>query len=122
MRRREPDPDRAAVRLPRWAASLSDAGVQAIGVLALLVIAGFVMLGLAWRGAARTIYVPLQLPWFASGSLLGLACIGMGLGAWSIHLGRRQDAAHRDAVETLVRDAVGLAEEMRNSRAPLPPR
>ena len=39
----------------------------------------------------------------------------MGLGGWSIHLGRRQDAAHREAVETLVRDAelAKLAEEPR---------
>ena len=91
--------------------------MQAFVVLGGLVVAGFVMLGLGWRGAAATVYVPLQLPWVVSGSLAGLALVGMGLGAWSIHLGRREDAAHRHAVETLVRDAAELAEHLRAGRA-----
>lgn len=109
-------PDRVVISVPRWAAALLDPGIQAVGVLAALVIAGFVMMGVAWHGAAPTTYVPLQLPWFVSGSLLGLACIGMGLAGWAIHLGRRQDAVHRDAVESLVRDAVELAEDLRTGR------
>ena len=104
------------IRVPRRAASLLDPGTQAVAVLAALVVAGFAMLGFAWQGAARTVYVPLQLPWFVSGSLLGLALVGMGLGGWSIHLGRRQDAAHRDVMDTLVREAVALAEDIRNGR------
>lgn len=93
-----------------------DPGAQAFIVLGGLVVAGFVMLGFAWQGAAGTIYVPLQVPWFVSGSLAGLAVMGMGLGGWSVHLARRQDAAHRDAVETLVRDAVEMAESLRSGR------
>jgi hypothetical protein len=115
-------PDRVTVSLPAWAASLRDPGVQAVLVLAGLAIAGFVMLALGWRGGARTVYVPLQLPWFVSGGLAGLALIGMALGAWSIHLGRRQDAAHRAAVEDLVRDAAALAEDLRAGRRELPRR
>jgi hypothetical protein len=109
-------PGRVIVSLPRWLASMLDPGAQAFIVLGGLVIAGFVMLGFAWHGAAGTIYVPLQVPWFVSGSLAGLAVTGMGLGGWSVHLARRQDAAHRDAVETLVRDAVELAERVRHGR------
>ena len=114
------EPGRVIVSVPRWVGSLMDPGMQAFIVLGGLVIAGFVMLALAWRGAAATIYVPLQIPWVVSGSLAGLALTGMGLGAWSIHLGRRQDAAHRDAVETLVRDAVELAERVRANRSQAP--
>ena len=90
--------------------------MRAFAVLAAFVVAGFVMLALAWRGAAATVYVPLQLPWVVSGSLAGLAVIGMGLGGWSVHLARRQDAEHRDAVEGLVRDAVELTERVRSAR------
>ena len=105
------------VSVPRWVASLLDPGVRAFVVLAGFVVAGFVMLALAWRGAAATVYVPLQLPWVVSGSLAGLAVVGMGLGGWSIHVARRQDAEHRDAVEALVRDAVELTESVRSGQA-----
>jgi hypothetical protein len=92
---------------------MRDAGVRAIVVLAAVVVAGFVLFAIAWHGAAATVFVPLQLPWLVSGGLAGLAVIGMAGGGLSIHLGRRQDAAHRDAVETLVRDAIELCEQLR---------
>jgi hypothetical protein len=101
---------------------LRDPGIQAALVLVLFAIAGFVMLGLAWRGAARTIYVPLQMPWVLSGGFAGLALIGFAYGALSIHLGRRQDAVHRADVENLVRTAATLAEELRTGRRQLPGR
>lgn len=95
---------------------MRDAGVRAIAILVAIALVGFVMLGVAWHGVAGTTYVPLQLPWLVSGGLLGLAVIGISVGAWSIHLGRRQDALHRDAVETLVREAVALCEDIRAGR------
>lgn len=103
-------------RIPR----LRDPGIQSMLVLAGLAIVAFVMMGLAWRGGARTTYVPLQIPWFVSGGIAGLALLGMSLGAWSIHLGRRQDAAHRAATDDLVREAVELAEGLRSGRLTLP--
>ena len=109
-------------RVPSAPESLRDPGVQAIVVLALLAVAGFVMLALAWRGAARTTYVPLQSPWVLSGGVAGLALLGMALGAWSIHEGRRQDAEHRADMEDLVREAAELAEDVRSGRRPLPRR
>ena len=102
--------------------ALRDPGVQALVVLALLAAGGFVMLGLAWRGAARTIYVPLQSPWVVSGGVAGLALVGMALGAWSIHEGRRRDAEHRAVMEDLVREATELAEDVRSGRRALPRR
>lgn len=105
--------DRVLISVPRWVAALRDPGVQSVLVLAGLAIAGFVMFGLAWRGGARTPYVPLQIPWFVSGGMAGLGLLGMALGGWSIHLGRRQDAVHREATEDLVREAVELAEAIR---------
>ena len=108
--------DRVLISVPRWVAALQDPGIQAVLVLAGMVVGAFVMLSLAWRGGARTMYVPLQLPWLLSGGLAGLAVLGMALGAWSIHLGRRQDAVHRAATEDLVRTAVEMAEELRARR------
>jgi hypothetical protein len=118
----QPAPGRVTITVPSWVAALRDPGIQAAIVLLLLTVAGFVMLGLSWRGGARTPYVPLQLPWLVSGGMAGLALIGMGLGAWSVHLGRRADAAHRADVEDLVREAAELAEELRTGRRQLPRR
>ena len=101
---------------------LADPGTRAYVVLVALALVGFVMLGLAWRGGARTVYVPLQMPWLVSGGIAGLALLGLSLGAWSIHAGRRQDAEHRAAVETLTRQAAELAEDLRSGRRTLPRR
>jgi hypothetical protein len=110
------------ITVPTWVAALRDPGVQAFVVLALLAVAGFVMLALGWRGGARTVYVPLQIPWLVSGGIAGLGLLGMALGAWSIHLGRRSDAAHRAGVEDMVREVATLAEDLRTGRKKLPGR
>jgi hypothetical protein len=106
--------------VPAWVASLRDPGIQAAVVLAVLAVVGFVMFVLAWRGGARTPYVPLQVPWLVSGGIAGLALLGMELGSWSIHLGRRDDAAHRAEVDDLVREAATLAEDLRSGRRHFP--
>jgi hypothetical protein len=112
--------DRVLISVPRWVAAVHDPGIQSVLVLAALAVAGFVMFGLAWHGAARTPYVPLQMPWLVSGGMAGLGLLGMAVGAWSIHLGRRQDALHRAATEDLVRAAAELAEDVRAGRVSLP--
>ena len=96
--------------------ALRDPAMRAILVLVALAAIGYTMMWLGWRGAARTIFVPLQSPWVMSGGLGGLAVLGMALGAWSVHVGRRQDAQNRAAEERLVRDAVLLIEEVRCRR------
>jgi hypothetical protein len=103
--------------MQRW---LRDAFNQSLLVLGLIAVAGCVMWGLAWRGVARTVYVPLQMPWVISGGLAGLGLLGLALAAWSIQLGRREDAVHRSAVDDLVRTGATLAEELRTGRRELP--
>lgn len=115
-------PGRVTITVPSWVASLRDPGIQAGVVLVMLAVAGFVMFALSWRGGARTPYVSLQLPWLVSGGMAGLALLGMALGAGSIHLGRRDDAAHRAQVDDLVREAAVLAEDLRTGRRQLPGR
>ena len=111
---------RVTITVPRWVAQARDPGVQSVAVLAVLGIAGFVMMALTWRGAARTVYVPLQLPWLVSGGLIGLALLGLAVGAISIHLGRRDDAAHRAEFEDLVNTGATLSEDLRSGRRTLP--
>lgn len=100
---------------PRWS---RDPGLQALAVLVALAAVGFVMLGLSWRGGARTQFVPLQVPWLVSGGFAGLALLGLALGAVSIHLSRRDDAADRAAYDRFTRDLAALADELRASGRP----
>jgi len=108
-----PDPTRrVTITVPAWVAALADPGIQVVGVLALLALAAFGLLVWGWSGVARTPYVPFQLPWLLSASVAGIGLLGFSLGAWSIHLGRRQDAAHRALTEDVVRDAAELADRV----------
>jgi hypothetical protein len=97
-----------------------DPGVRSGAVLVGLAVVAFVMFGLAWRGVARTVYVPLQMPWLLSGGFMALALLGLALGAWSIHLSRRDNAAHRAAFEDFVHETAEQAEGLRTGRLPLP--
>jgi hypothetical protein len=103
-------------KLPRRLAALRDPGIQAALVLLATALGGFVLLGMAWRGAARTVYVPLQMPWLISSGLGGLALLGAALGSWHIHVGRRIDAEHRAVVDDLTRHAAQLADDLRAGR------
>ena len=123
MSRQLRDPNEpVTVTIPAWVAALRDGGIQAMVVLFVLALAGFLLMALAWRGAARYIYVSLQIPWLVSGSMIGLALVGISLGAWNIHLGRRYDALHRHEVEQAVRDVSVLCEQIRNGEKQLPRR
>ena len=119
MTARHASGSRSRLRVPD---AVRDPSAQSVIVLVLLALIGFAMLALAWRGGARTVYVPLQMPWLVSGGLAGLGLLGMALGAVSIHLSRRDDAAHRAEIEGLVRDAAELAEQVRTGVKQLPRR
>ena len=44
-----------------------------------LVVAGFVMMGLGWWGASRTVFVPAQVGYLLSGGVAGLLTLATGL-------------------------------------------
>ena len=108
--------DRVRRRIAPALVGLRDPGIRAGLVLLGVVVAGFALLPFAWRGVARTQYVPLQIPWLMSAGVAGLALIGGALGALTIHIGRRADAMHRAAVEDVMRTALELADELKKRR------
>jgi hypothetical protein len=105
--------ERVTVTIPAWVNALRDSGVRAMLVLAAVAVTGFVVMGFAWSGAAAQYVVPYQVPWLVSGGLVGLALVGTSFAVWNIHLGRRQDALHRQAVEDVVRAVTTRAEQLR---------
>lgn len=88
-----------------WRA-LRDPRVSTTLVFAGLVIVGFALLVLGWRGVAATLFVVLQVPWAVSGSFAGVAVIGTGLALLVTHLNRAEAAAERAALAELQREAL----------------
>jgi len=84
--------------------------VRAAVILAMFVVAGFVVIGLAWSGSAARGYAIYQLPWVVSGGMVGIALVGLGIGLLDLHIWRRQAALRRAALGEVVRDTSELTD------------
>ena len=105
-------PGRTTIEVPTWVADLSDRGVQAAIVLALVAMAGFAGLGLAWSGVASTLLAPIQMPFIVSGAIGGVAIAGTALALLATHLERRSSASDRAQFEVIIEAATGIAEDL----------
>lgn len=81
-----------------------------------LVVLGFVLIGLGWRGAAATLFVPTQLAYSVSGGLVGLALIGAGSAIAHSQLSRVVEADAHHEVGRLIQQTSELLEAI--ARAP----
>lgn len=84
--------------------SRSPFAATAIG--ALLILAGAVMVGLGWRGAAATLFVPSQIAFGVSGGVVGVGLIGTGLGVLLVQMTRLGTARRSRELDDLIRDTV----------------
>lgn len=75
---------------------------------AVMVLSGFGLLLLGWRGLAALLLVPLQVPYGVSGGLGGLALIGFGALLLNLQVGRHLAARERARSGAAVRQAVHL--------------
>ena len=87
---------------------LRDPAAPGLILMGALIATGFLVLLLTWVGAARTAYVPLQIPHLVSGGLGGLALIGLGSVLIYVQWGRRDDAARRRLTDELLDEAAAL--------------
>lgn len=87
---------------------LRDPRVTTTLVLAVVVLTGFGLLGMGYRGAAALLFVPFQVPYLVSGAVVGVALVGIGLGLLIVHLDRTEAAEERRAVAGLQRDVLRL--------------
>ena len=87
---------------------LRDPRVSTSLALAVIVVAGFGLVGAGYRGAAALLFVPFQVPFLVSGGVAGLALIGGGLALLIVHLDRTEAAEERRAVAGLQRDVLRL--------------
>ena len=82
--------------------ALRDPGVRAALVLVAAAVGGAAGLVLAWRGAAATLDVWLQLPFVLSGAFGGVAVAGSALCILTVHLGRRVAAEEQAAFDEVI--------------------
>ena len=73
-----------------------------------LAVSGFVAIALGWRVAARTLFVPSQVPAVVSGALGGIALLALGAGFFTVQVSRRLAAAERLETEALLDEAHAL--------------
>ena len=84
---------------------LTERGRASSWVAGLLVVAGFAVFLLGWRGAAARSAVALQLPFVVSSGLTGFGLIVLGLGLLWVQATRRHAARERRLIEAMVSSA-----------------
>ena len=87
---------------------LADPFVSSVLALAMLGVAGLVVVVLAWRGVAPEVSVEDQVPFLVSGGIGGLALIGFAAGVLMIQHRRFLEAQRRAEFEDVIRGAAGL--------------
>lgn len=71
-----------------------------------LIVGGFAMIGMGWRGGAATLFVPSQVAYGVSGGIAGLGLLGTGVGVLLVHLTRLSTARRTRDLQALVSDTV----------------
>lgn len=102
------------MRRPGW---LADPVAPSLLLFGGLVLAGFVAIGLGWRVAARTLFVPFQTPALVSGGLGGLGLVVLGAALASTQSSRRMAAVERAETEAVLDEAAALVEALRGRRS-----
>jgi hypothetical protein len=81
---------------------------------AALVVAGFVVVALGWRGGAATLFVPTQVAYGVSGGMVGLGLIGAGLAVLAVQVTRLETARCSRDLQGLVGDTVEIFAAVRS--------
>ncbi len=101
------------MRTPAW---LRDPVAPSLLLFVGVVVGGFVAIGMGWRVAARTVFVPFQTPALVSGGMGGLALVLVGTGFANVQAGRRLAAGERAETEALLDEASALVEAVKAKR------
>lgn len=89
-------------------------GVGVIAGVALLA-AGFGAVVFGWRGTARSLVVPLQIPYLISGALAAIGFIGAGAMLLNTQWERLSDAEERRAIGAMIDEAALLVKARRSA-------
>lgn len=73
-----------------------------------MIVLGFAAIGFGWIGAAATLFIPTQLAYAVSGSLTGIALIGVGAAVLNAHANRIASADRSHELDRITDDTVEL--------------
>ena len=97
---------------------LRDPALPGLLLMAALVVAGFAAITIGYFGAARLIYVPLQMPEIVSGGVGGLALIGVGAYLFGVQIDRQHAA--REEMLRGEKEFTRARDELTRARRELP--
>ena len=80
------------------------------------ILGGFAAIGLGWKVAARTLFVPFQTPALISGAMGGLALVLVGAILANIQAGRWFNAVEQAETEDLLDEAAALLDVLDRKR------
>ena len=98
--------------------ALRDPWRRSIVLAAVLVVAGFVAIVIAWVGVAATRVVPTQVAFAVSGGMGGFALVGTGIALLEVQRRRHAMAVARRDLATFAGELRDLAELIAERRAP----
>ncbi|MCW2543821.1 MAG: hypothetical protein JWM40_1373 [Frankiales bacterium] len=98
---------------PTW---LRDPAAPSLLLFGAVVVSGFVAIGVGWRVAARTLFVPSQVPALVSGGLAGLALVLIGAAFVTVQAERRLAAIERAETDDLLDEAAALVEAFKSMK------
>jgi TRAP-type C4-dicarboxylate transport system permease small subunit len=101
--------------------TLVDRFVMSCVAAALITIGGFIAFYLAWKGAAATLVVAVQIAYLISGGFAGLALVATGVGIFYIQVARRIDVTEELEVEAVLDRATALLNAIKEGEVK-PPR
>lgn len=81
-----------------------------------MLVAGFGLILLAWRGAAALLLVPLQVPFGASGGIAGLALVGLGAALLNVQVSRHLAARERARTARVISEATRALGSVRSAQ------
>ncbi len=101
-------------RLRRLIARTNDPFSATTALAVVLTIGGFLTIWLGYRGIARTLLVPLQVPFLISGAIAGIALLGFGLSLVAIQSSRRASAEMSRDLDRMIEACSELLSAARN--------
>lgn len=88
-------------------------------IAAVMVVAGFVVIVLSWRGAAATLFIPTQVAFSLSGGATGLALIGAGLAIINVQYTRMVTARRSHSLRVLLEGTVAALAALSERGSPV---
>lgn len=81
----------------------------------LLILIGFGLMALGWRGAAATLFIPTQVAYAVSGGLAGLGLIGTGAALLNIQADRIATAERSHRLDGVIRDTATVLGDLQDT-------